>query len=650
MRRILIGVAVALVLGMALALILLRVVNTGILPPAVERVEGAAADTFGVDLSIGSARLRPFRGIHLQDIDVSTADDALRASSETVDVDVDLRGLLRLRRATRTPAPIDAGAIWTTAETLAERQLIPDAITARDIGIVVAATARSEAYRLRFDELGMLHEEGGGVIRFRAVGSSQQSLSGGSPPRQAISAGLVAAYRERTMDITIELNRLELPRITLPSAALTSGSTSASLAARISPARPLRLSGSVELHDLALEAPVVAPDTIRPLDMSYTFTAEYAPHVASAEIPTSVPASVRRRFPRGELAISDGDASINGVGFGLNARLRGLHAGGAHPASGAPAFLPRIIQLQVDLPPTSTSRIHDAVPRALQGPLDTMKLEGSFSWRLDLEVPRYNPGGLQWNAETRLRDFAVVHIDESVSPFGLNGTFIHTIRDPEFDYARRVRIPPAESAAKLPDPAVTYVRLDDMSPWVARAVLTAEDGDFYYHNGVNFRTMAQAAVRNLDEGGVVLGASTISMQLVKMLFLDDDRVFSRKLQEVFLVYLMEHEVPVSKDRILEIYLNIAEFGPGVYGIRDAARYYFDTSAGELTAGEATFLASILPAPKRYHWYYERGGITDGWFIRMKSYYDIMLERDRMTPEEYADAVEERPEFAPYRER
>ncbi|MFO7782393.1 MAG: biosynthetic peptidoglycan transglycosylase [Spirochaetia bacterium] len=676
MRRILVGVGAALVLFSVLALILLRVVNTVILPAAVDRLEAAADDTFGVDLGIGSARLRPFRGLHLQDIGISTADDALRASAETLDVDVDLRGLLRLRRAARTPVPIDAGAVWTTAETLAERQLIPQAITARDIGIVVAATARSRAYRVHLDELGLLHEENDEVIRVQALGSSRQAASAGSPPRQEIAAGLTVAYRERTMDVTLALDRLELPRITLPSASLTSGTASASLSARISPARPLRAAGSVELHDLALDAPVVAAGTIRPLDISYTFAAEYAPRVASAEVPTSVPASVRRRFPRGELAISEGDASINGVEFGLSGLLQGLHSGGPHPASGAPAFLPRIIRLTLDLPPTSTSRLHAAVPRALQGPLGTMELQGSFRWRLDLEVPRYNPGGLQWKAETRLRDFAVLHIDESVSPFGLNGSFMHTIRDPEIDYVRRVRIPPAESAedasarpgtpaagargttvasaavrASAPrDPTFTYVRLEELSPWVARAVLTAEDGEFYYHNGVNFRTMAQAAVRNLDAGGIVLGASTISMQLVKMLFLDDDRVFSRKLQEVFLVYLMEHEVPVSKDRILEIYLNIAEFGPGVFGIHDAARYYFDAAPGELTAGEATFLASILPAPKRYHWYYERGGITDGWFIRMKSYYDIMLERDRMTPEEYAEAMEERPAFVSYRER
>ncbi len=666
MRRILAGVAAALFLFTVLALILLRVMNTVFLPAAVERLEVAASTAFGCDLSIGSGKLRPFGGVRLRDIRLSTSNAALRASAETVDVDVDLRGLLRLRRAARTPVPVDAGSVWPTAEMLAERNLIPDATTARDIGIVVAATAKSHAYRLHFVELRLLHEEDGEVIRLQAPGSSRQAASAGSPP-QPVFGELAVAYRARTIDATLELDRLELPRFTTPSAALISGTASASLSARVSQTAPPRASGTVELHDLALEAPVVAAGTIRPLDIGYTFAAEYAPRAASAEIPKSVPASVRRRFPRGELNVSKGDASINGVEFELGGLLRGVHSGGAHPASGAPAFLPRIIQLTLDLPPTSTSRIHAAIPYALQGPLDTMELRGSFRWRLDLTVPRYNPGGLRWKAETELRDFAVVHIDQSVSPFGLNGSFVHTIRDPEIDYLRHVRIPPAQSAADetggdgsgtgtrptaapAPDPTFTYVRLDEMSPWVPRAVLTAEDGDFYYHSGVNFRTMAQAAIRNLDAGGVVLGASTISMQLVKMLFLDDDRIFARKLQEVFLVYLMEHEVPVSKDRILEIYLNIAEFGPTVFGIHDAARHYFDTSAADLTAGEATFLASILPAPKRYHWYFERGGITEGWFIRMKSYYDIMLERDRMTPEEYAEAVREKPEFAGYRER
>ncbi|TFH03709.1 MAG: hypothetical protein E4H09_04775 [Spirochaetales bacterium] len=200
--------------------------------------------------------------------------------------------------------------------------------------------------------------------------------------------------------------------------------------------------------------------------------------------------------------------------------------------------------------------------------------------------------------------------------------------------------------APLPDPAYRYVRLDDLSPWVIRAVLTAEDGDFFFYGGVNWVTLAGAVERNLRTGEIALGASTISMQLVKMLFLDQSRIISRKLQEVFLVYLMEHEVPVSKDRILELYLNLAEFGPGVYGILDASDYYFGKDPGELTVGEATWLASILPAPKTYHQYFKDRWISDAWFSRMGGLYDIMLERGRMTQQEYDAAIQVRPAFVP----
>jgi membrane peptidoglycan carboxypeptidase len=183
-----------------------------------------------------------------------------------------------------------------------------------------------------------------------------------------------------------------------------------------------------------------------------------------------------------------------------------------------------------------------------------------------------------------------------------------------------------------------------MSRWIPRAVLTAEDGDFFYYQGVNFYTLPRALERNLLAGEIQFGASTLSMQLVKMLFLDAGRIISRKLQEVFLVHLMENVVPVAKERILELYINLAEFGPGVFGIADAAWYYFRASPADLTAGQAVWLASILPSPKRYHQYYEAGGISPGWFERMKGYFAIMVERGRMTPEEYADAAVAPPRF------
>ena len=203
---------------------------------------------------------------------------------------------------------------------------------------------------------------------------------------------------------------------------------------------------------------------------------------------------------------------------------------------------------------------------------------------------------------------------------------------------------PASAAARV-DPDYRYVYLDDMSPWVVRAILTAEDGDFFFYGGVNPVTLAGAIARNVAAGEILYGASTISMQVVKILFLEHQRIFSRKVQELFLVYLMEHQVPVPKERILELYINLAEFGPGIFGVNDASQLYFAKHPRDLTAGEATWLASILPSPKTYYAEYEEGRVSDVSFGRMIDLFDIMKERGRMTEWEHRAAITRRPHFA-----
>lgn len=203
-----------------------------------------------------------------------------------------------------------------------------------------------------------------------------------------------------------------------------------------------------------------------------------------------------------------------------------------------------------------------------------------------------------------------------------------------------------EAAPGMADrPVLRYRRIDEVSPYLVAAVLTAEDGDFFFHTGIDWKNLAAAAARNLAAGSLDYGASTISMQVIKNVFLDQEKSFARKLQEALLVYLMEEQLRIPKARILELYLNIAEFGPGVYGAEQAARYYFDITAAELSLGQAAWLASILPSPKRYHSYYEAGAISPGWFIRMVSLLDVMLERGRISQEEYQLASTAAPLFA-----
>lgn len=132
-----------------------------------------------------------------------------------------------------------------------------------------------------------------------------------------------------------------------------------------------------------------------------------------------------------------------------------------------------------------------------------------------------------------------------------------------------------------------------ISPHLQRAVIASEDGKFCSHWGFDWDAIDNAIDR-YESGGKVLGASTISMQTAKNLFLWPGRNFIRKGLEAYLTLYLEALWP--KDRILEVYLNIAELGPGLYGAEAAARRHFGKSAADLTAREAALLAAILPDP------------------------------------------------------
>ena len=139
-----------------------------------------------------------------------------------------------------------------------------------------------------------------------------------------------------------------------------------------------------------------------------------------------------------------------------------------------------------------------------------------------------------------------------------------------------------------------WVEWEDLSPYLPIAVVAAEDQNFPQHHGFDFKSI-QAALT--DGGERQRGASTLSQQVVKNLFLWSGHSWVRKGIEAYLTGFLEALWP--KRRILEIYLNVAEFGPGVFGAEAAAREFFDKSASELTRRQAAALAAVLPSPKRY---------------------------------------------------
>jgi len=144
----------------------------------------------------------------------------------------------------------------------------------------------------------------------------------------------------------------------------------------------------------------------------------------------------------------------------------------------------------------------------------------------------------------------------------------------------------------------SWVAIDDVSRHMETAVLICEDSRFHTHSGFDFHALENAIKDDLRAGRFARGASTVSMQLAKNLYLGKEKTLGRKLQEALLTMLLEQEL--DKRSILELYLNVVELGPGLYGVGDAAQYYFATSARYLSLGQSLYLASILPNPTYSH--------------------------------------------------
>lgn len=152
--------------------------------------------------------------------------------------------------------------------------------------------------------------------------------------------------------------------------------------------------------------------------------------------------------------------------------------------------------------------------------------------------------------------------------------------------------------ADRPKPIVQSWRpLSGISSHLQRAVVAAEDSGFVDHEGVEWEALADAADRNAQAGRVKAGGSTLTMQLAKNLYLSGERSYLRKAQE--LVLALQIEATHDKRRILELYLNVAEWGEGIFGAEAAARHYFGVSAARLSPAQAAWLAAILPSPRRY---------------------------------------------------
>ncbi len=459
------------------------------------------------------------------------------------------------------------------------------------------------------------------------------------------------------------------------------GTVSADLSVKPEQGTEIQIRGNVAVSKLNVFHPSVAEEAIENFDATYKFNATYDPEgkIAQAkllETPTlleNTPASSPLR--KGSLVVESGEATVNGVPFVFRPKVFGT---GAFPR------LPARLDLFVELKRTPVQKLFEAVPKALLGPLKGGKFAGAFSWKLNVETPLKHAADMKWDSQTRTDKIRVNYLPNRVDVRRLLNDTKLLIRDTvrqrgkKHEFRRKIYIPTMRSpgdgfiaenmgitqealaahraahpirgpsgninsSAKGTD-SHGYHRLTGISPYLIRAILTTEDKGFWKHSGISFWALRESLQANLNSGTIRRGGSTIAMQFVKNMFLDRKRIYARKMREVFLVYLMFHVVNVPRERILEIYFNIIEFGPKIYGIHEASVHYFGKRAIDLSLSEVAFLVSIIPGPKKWHYHWERGEIPDWWFRRMKRYIGIMFRAGRVTAEERDAAIKAAPLF------
>jgi hypothetical protein len=193
---------------------------------------------------------------------------------------------------------------------------------------------------------------------------------------------------------------------------------------------------------------------------------------------------------------------------------------------------------------------------------------------------------------------------------------------------------PVDVSPASPD----FIALHDVPPLLVRTLLLSEDAGFYGHGGIDLRELPSALFTNFSRGDAARGASTISQQLAKNLFLSRDKEIGRKLQELAITFLLESAL--GKDRILEIYLNIIEWGPELRGLRPAARHYFGCEPQALTPAQMAFLVAIIPGPIKYQRSFARGTPGPGLRLLIDNLLAKLRSVEAIGEEEYEQALSE----------
>ena len=287
----------------------------------------------------------------------------------------------------------------------------------------------------------------------------------------------------------------------------------------------------------------------------------------------------------------------------------------------------RAINLSVTSDETPANDFFNSLPTGIFDEVRGTQGTGTLRYRLSANLDMGNVDSLRFDSSLRSKNFHLTRFGEE-DLNKLNTPFLQTVYNDKGDSVRTFAVGPAN-----PD----FVAYNDVSPYLIHAITTAEDPRFFSHRGFMEKAFVKSAIQNIKEKRFARGGSTISMQLVKNVFLTRQKTVARKVEEALMVWLIENTGLASKQRMFEVYLNIIEWGPskyrwpsgkrGVYGVKDAALFYYGKRPNELSLPESLYLASIIPKPKFARYSFDAYGDlrrSTRYFFRLIS--DIMLTR------------------------
>ena len=279
-----------------------------------------------------------------------------------------------------------------------------------------------------------------------------------------------------------------------------------------------------------------------------------------------------------------------------------------------------VYKLKVNIPKTKAQDFISSLPDGLFTHFQGMEAQGTFNYNLDFEYNKNKPNDLVFNSNLKKENLKITKYGEA-NLNKLNSEFIY--RAIIQDVLQR----PILIGAANPN----YTPLDQISPYLRKCVLTTEDPSFFSHHGFINEAFKQSIIKNIKTKKFSRGASTISMQLIKNVFLTREKTLSRKLEEILLVYILENNRIVSKERMLEVYFNIIEWGPNVYGIGEASQFYFQKTPAELTFNECLYLARIIPSPKKFMYQFnDEGNLRDSAEKQVSFFTNLMIRRGLLT--------------------